>query len=263
MLACAVVRRSVLAVRLSPWTDPVSVRGSRLPRHGDPSMQSGDLKACHAAMHVRCTCRNGAHLCHSMPRRSRRPPKPSRLLEDAFDGTSGAGESPRAFLAHRHGARSSGRSAPRPIPGTGRLFSAASVALPLRPPSQRQLARMQSMPAGSCQRRTDAASDDEQTAFHEGVDDESGMLSAGSGLEGIDSPEALIPLCMTDDESDSEGDGGFGGDEKSSDAVSSQATSLLYRRSFDVGSVLQCVSDADHSLRNNLPRQQRLCSSWP
>jgi len=171
----------------------------------------------------------------------RRPPKPSKLLEDAFDGSSGAGDSPRASLAQRHGARSSGRSAPRPIPGTARLYSAASVALPLRPPSQRQLARMQSMPAGSIQRRTDAASDEEQTAFHQAVDDESGMLSAGSGLEGIDSPEALIPLCMSEVESDSEGDGGFGGEERASDAVSSRATCLLSRRSLDVSSTMQCA----------------------
>ncbi len=97
------------------------------------------------------------------------------------------------------------------------------------------------MPAGSVQRRTDAASDEEQTAFHQAVDDESGMLSAGSGLEGIDSPEALIPLCMSEDETDSEGDGGFGGDERISDAVSSRATCLLSRRSFDVSTATQCV----------------------
>ena len=100
---------------------------------------------------------------------------------------------------------------------------------------------MQSMPAGSVQRRTDAASDEEQTAFHQAVDDESGMLSAGSGLEGIDSPEALIPLCMSEDESDSEGDGGFGGDERTSDAVSSRGACLLSRRSLDVSTAMQCV----------------------
>lgn len=176
-----------------------------------------------------------------LPRRSDRPPKPSKLLEDAFDGSPGGGDAPLAFLAHRHGARSSGRSAPRPIPVMNRLLSVGSAALPLRPPSQRQLARMQSMPASSAQRRTEAASDDEQTAFHGGIDDESGMLSAGSGLEGIDSPEARIPLCMSEDESDSEGEGGFGGEERCSDAVSSRTTPALSRRSVDVSSMMQCA----------------------
>ena len=170
----------------------------------------------------------------------RRAPKPSKLLEDALDGPSGSPGSPRAlFLGHRHGSRTSGRSAPRPIPGSTHLASAASAVLPLRPPSQRQLARMHSLPIASA-RRMEAASDDEHTAFHEHADDESGMLSAGSGMDGIDSPEALNPLSMSDDESDSEGEaGGRGGVERFSDAVSSQATSLFSRPSLDVTSAMQ------------------------
>jgi hypothetical protein len=98
---------------------------------------------------------------------------------------------------------------------------------------------MQSLPAASA-RRMEAASDDEDTAFHEHADDESGMLSGGSGLDGIDSPEALNPLSMSDDESDSEGDGGgCGGAERCSDAVSSHATSLFSRPSSDVTSAMQ------------------------
>ena len=85
----------------------------------------------------------------------------------------------------------------------------------------------------------EAASDDEHTAFHEHADDESGMLSAGSGMDGIDSPEALNPLSMSDDESDSEDGGGRGGAERCSDAVSSHVTSLFSRPSFDITSVMQ------------------------